>query len=87
MTDLERVRYALQTPYGKVISEILQQKGSKTYKITIPVGSYATLILPTMGDVSESGKTLEKVEGVSAVTRQGGFTTATLQQGTYNFTF
>jgi hypothetical protein len=37
--------------------------------------------------VSEFGKTLEKVEGVSAVTRQGGFTTATLQQGTYNFTF
>lgn len=87
LTDLERVRYALQTPYGKVISEILQQKGSKTYKITIPVGSYATLILPTVGDVSESEKTLEKVEGVSAVTRQGGFTTATLQQGTYNFTF
>ena len=87
LTDLERVRYALQTPYGKVISEILQQKGSKTYKITIPVGSYAKLILPTMGDVSESGKKLEKVDGVSAVTRQGGFTTATLQQGTYNFTF
>jgi len=70
-----------------VDSEILKQNGGRTYKVTVPVGSYATLILPTMGDIYESGKTLDRIEGVSAVIRQGGQTTATLQQGTYNFTF
>ena len=52
-TDLEKVHYALQTPYGKVVSHITQKEGHSHIELTIPVGSTASLYLPGSTEVKE----------------------------------
>ena len=52
-TDLEKVHYALQTPYGKVVSHITHKEGHSHIELTIPVGSTASLYLPGSTEVKE----------------------------------
>lgn len=44
---MEFVTYSKQTPYGKVTSDLRRKDGITTMNVTIPVGSTATLVLPT----------------------------------------
>ena len=55
-TDLDKVHCAIQTPYGRIVSHIIQRNGRSRIELTVPVGSAATLHLP---DGSEP-KTLEQ---------------------------
>ncbi len=55
-TDLDKVHCAIQTPYGRIVSHIIQKNGRSRIELTVPVGSAATLHLP---DGSEP-KTLEQ---------------------------
>ena len=87
LTDMEHVRYALQTPYGKAVSEITQKDGKREMKVTVPVGSTATVYLPAQGEIRESNKALDKVAGITLVSQQGGVSELQLQQGTYQIAF
>lgn len=86
--NLEKVHYSYQTPYGKVVSDISCQGSAKQMKVTVPVGSYATLYLPVSdaASVSESGKPLGKAEGVETGQKDGQVVLK-LQQGSYDFAF
>lgn len=87
LTELEDVRYALQTPYGKVSSQIVQKDGKREALISIPVGSTATLTLPAAGEIRENGKALDKVKGISLTKQEQGKATLELAQGNYKISF
>lgn len=86
---LAQVHYDYRTPYGTVSSDLTQADGHSTLSVTIPVGSHATLYLPTAQQegISESGKPLKEAAGVSLAGQEDGRTVLTLQQGTYTFTY
>lgn len=44
--DIDYVTYSKRTPYGTVLSEVRRNKENTTVKVTVPVGSTATLELP-----------------------------------------
>lgn len=85
LTEMEDVCYAKETPYGHLVSQILQHDGMLEVRVEIPVGSTATLYLPTDEQITEQGKPVEKVKGVKCVARQNGETVLELQQGKYVF--
>ena len=87
LSELEEVHYACRTPYGRLLSEIRQTGDKHTMTVSIPVGSTATLYLPTAGPVSEGGRPLEKSKGVTLCSQTGAETVLELEQGTYSFTF
>ncbi len=53
--QMEYVTYSKRTPYGTVTSDIRQKDGTTTVKVTIPVGSTATLVLPHLTRELEQG--------------------------------
>ena len=86
--DLENVHYSYQTRYGTVSSDLTQDAEGHTLKVTIPVGSHATLYLPTTsGDITESQKPVNEAEGVTVKGTEEGRTVVTLVQGTYTFRY
>jgi len=89
VSDLDSVDYSLQTPYGKVKSEVVRQNGKMQMNVTVPVGSRATLYLPTenIAAITESGQTIEKAKGVKLVGSKNEKTCVELQQGSYHFLF
>ena len=89
VANLDSVSYALQTPYGKTVSEVIQQGGKTQIHVTVPVGSSATLYLPTAQTttIKESGVALTKARGVKLNGVVNGKTRVELQQGNYQFTF
>jgi alpha-L-rhamnosidase len=89
VAQLDSVDYSLQTPYGKVASEVLQHQGQTQINVTIPVGSYATLYLPTkkIATITESGTTLAKAKCVKLIGNKNGKTCVQLQQGSFHFSF
>lgn len=84
--DIKYVRYAKETPYGKVLSEVTKGKDGCTYSISVPVGSTCTLSLPAHGNITESGKSLSKAKGVKPMGIKDGKQTLLLQSGNYIFT-
>lgn len=86
---LENVHYSYQTPYGLVSSDLTQKDEYSTLTVTIPVGSHATLYIPTAqkGNISESDKPLRDAQGVTLKGYENGCTVVTLQQGTYTFNY
>jgi alpha-L-rhamnosidase len=89
VAQLDSVDYSLQTPYGKVASEVLQHQGQTQINVTVPVGSYATLYLPTkkIATITESGTTLAKAKCVKLIGNKNGKTCVQLQQGSFHFSF
>ena len=85
LTEMEEVRYARQTPYGQLVSQIHQHEGIQEVSVEIPVGSTATLHLPTTERITEHGKPAEKSKGVTHVATSNGETVLELQQGKYHF--
>lgn len=84
---LEYVKYANQTPYGRVASEIRREGKKLIFNIVVPVGSYATVYLPSssVAAVSENGKSLSDAEGVSEIKQLDGEIMMTVGQGVYSF--
>ena len=86
---LGNVHYSYRTPYGTVMSDLTQAAEGSTLKVTVPVGSHATLYLPTAqkGNISEGGKPLREATGVTMKGGEDGRTVLGLQQGTYIFQY
>ena len=85
--QLPEVYYAYQTPYGEVISDIHRTENQWEIRVTIPVGSHATLYLPTVHGVLESGKPVEQATGVKRLPAETEGLSLRLDQGSYCFQF
>ena len=87
---LDYVYYSSMTPYGKVVSELKRTNGNcLEMKVTIPVGSYATVFIPVSGNsaVTESGRAIEAVSGVEKTGEENGYLVVKAMQGSYTFQF
>jgi alpha-L-rhamnosidase len=67
--NLTYTKASHKTPYGWVRSEWTLKDGIFTWKISIPANSRGNLLLPvaTVDDITESGKPVDEVEGVTYV--------------------
>lgn len=84
---LPEVYYAYQTPYGEVVSDISHQGKTWNLKVKVPVGSYATLYLPSTDSVLENGLPLNQSQGVHVVGQDKDSIIINLVQGSYDFCF
>ena len=84
---VDSVHYAKQTPYGRLAITSQKQGKSTTLTLTVPVGSTATLILPTTAPITESRKPLNTAKGLERIVKTEAETTLTLQQGTYKLQY
>jgi alpha-L-rhamnosidase len=85
---LDDVYYSNITPYGKVVSSIRQTQGKIEIEVLIPVGSHATIYLPTknISKITESGKPLGEVKEIKIVEKEDSSCCAVnIPQGNYHF--
>jgi alpha-L-rhamnosidase len=85
--SLNHVYYSNLTPYGKIVSEITRVSGGLEMNVRVPVGSSATVYLPSEDEqaLSESGHPLSEVPQVQVKGIKNGFTVCDVRQGTYRF--
>lgn len=81
------VYYSNTTPYGKVISDIEKDNNELKMKVTVPVGSTATVYIPVTGNstVTESGKPLTASSSVEEIAEENGYKVIRITQGSYAF--
>ena len=74
-------------PQGKVASRVESHNGKlKKLEVTVPVGSTATVFLPAeASQVKESGRSLKKGKGITAIVEDNGTTKVEIGQGKYFF--
>ena len=84
--ELNNVYYSNMTPYGKVVSEIKQNGSQLEMNITIPVGSYATVYIPSdeTAEIREGKNTLAAAN-VEILGKADGYCKVKIGQGKYNF--
>ena len=84
---MDHAYYSNMTPYGKVVSEVKRNDGRYEMKVTIPVGSYATVYMPVSGNsvVTESGQAIESVQGFEMKGKENGRLIVKVPQGSYHF--
>jgi len=84
---LEHVYYSNQSPYGKIISEVIKKEGTLEMNITVPVGSYATVYMPVSVNsvVTESDSPIVSAIGVEKVEIENGSLILRVLQGSYRF--
>jgi alpha-L-rhamnosidase len=85
--DITWASASYNSPYGKINSSWKRDAAKLTLEVTIPVGSTATVFLPT-GDaakITESGHPVDHAEGVKLLRTEGGFTVFEIASGRYRF--
>ena len=86
--ELPYVKYAHDTPYGRLVSELQKTDGVQKVNVTVPVGCTATLCLPAAENaINESGRSLDQAQNVSVTGQEDGRTCIKLEQGSYSFSF
>lgn len=88
--DLEEVGYIKAshiTPYGEVSSHWTQTATSYNWDITLPPNCSAEVWLPNENEkqITESGKGLQKAEGVTILRKEKGYTLCNIESGNYRF--
>lgn len=84
---LDWARATTRTPYGTVASAWRRTGGRLRLTVTVPVGSTATVRVPT-GDpatVTERGRPLSGAEGVTEVSSEEGAVLVRVRSGRYTF--
>jgi len=79
-------KYSQQTPYGLVSSAVSYSGEDVSINVTIPVGCYATVYIPSEKSIFESGKNAEEAPGVTLTGHSEGYSILQVAQGTYSFT-
>lgn len=74
--------------YGRINSSWKLEKDILTYSVTVPANTTATLYLPASSaqTVKESGKTVDKANGITFVKYENGKSVYELKSGNYDFT-
>lgn len=88
--DLEEASYIKAshiTPYGEVISHWTQSATSYNWDIMLPPNCSAEVWLPNENEkqITESGKGLQKAEGVTILRKEKGYTLCNIESGNYRF--
>ncbi len=80
-------RTSYQSPYGKISSRWQINKGLLKINITIPIGTSATVCIPTSAPdaVSESGRRAAESPGVRFIGEENGRAVFLVQSGNYTF--
>lgn len=80
-------RASLDTPFGEVTSDWKRTGRRLIMSVTVPVGSTATVHIPTSdpGSVTEGGRPVGDVDGVEAVENRKGTAVVTVGSGSYTF--
>jgi alpha-L-rhamnosidase len=84
---LDHVYYSNVSPYGKIVSEVIQRPHCIDMNIIVPVGSYATVYLPVkdQSSVMESGHALDSASCVKLVNITKDYVIVDILQGNYHF--
>ncbi len=86
LDDLSYVRYFNRTPYGKAGIHWSKTEEEFSMKITVPVSCTATVYIPADDrKIMESENSIENVENVDFVKKDGIYSVYTVQSGEYNF--
>ena len=84
---LTRVRAALQTPYGELVSAWQLSEHHFTLSVSVPPNTTATVQLPASrtAQVTESGKALKNVPGIVSAKLKGKVVLIEVGAGSYEF--
>lgn len=84
--QLSHVSYSNKTPYGKMKSEVIKVNGETTMNITVPVGTYATVYIPSAhNSINENGKSIKDIKEIKQTGFDGVYSILEVPQGSYNF--
>ncbi len=85
--DLKWVKASHNSVRGRIVSEWERRADRFVWHIEVPVGSIATVFVPTggMSEVEESGRPLAKAKGVKHLHTEAGWVVLTVPSGKYNF--
>ena len=85
--DLSYVKYYNNTSYGNAGIYWKKENNIFSMKVTIPVGSHATVYVPAKQNqqVSESGKVVLNSEFIEAVGEEAGYKIFSVKSGIYKF--
>jgi alpha-L-rhamnosidase len=85
---LTYARGEYQSLYGRIASDWKVEKGTLHLAVTIPANTTATVYVPAAegSRILESGKPVEKAEGVRLLRREGDSAVFTAGSGSYSFT-
>ena len=85
--DLTFARATHRSPYGLIVSDWKRTDGAFDWQITVPPNSTATVYMPTThaASVTEAGKPVNKVEGVTFLRQEAGAAVYTVEAGSYRF--
>jgi len=81
---LTSAKAAIGSPYGNISSEWKLVDGRFQLDLVIPANTTATVYLP-FAEGTESGKPIDKAEGVRVVKSDGGLDVCEIESGTYSF--
>jgi alpha-L-rhamnosidase len=84
---LDHVKASWRSPYGKVFSHWARKDGKLTWKVTVPANATGTIYVPTTDpkSVTESGKPVGEVQGLTAAGTEGKAAIFTVGSGQYTF--
>lgn len=85
--DLTYARAECDTVRGRIVSDWHIDNGDLRLKIQVPANVTAALFLPAEGlaDVTEGGKTMDRVKGVRYLRQESGCTVFAVGSGSYSF--
>ena len=87
VAPLTWVNASYNHPHGRIVSNWKRESGKLHLDVTIPPNTTATVYVPTKdaASVTESGKTIEKAEGVKFARMEKGNAVYEVGSGTYHF--
>ena len=87
VNDYNEVTYFNLTPYGKAGITWTQREELFSMKVTVPVGSHATIYIPTddLDSISESGMPYMQVESIRFLEMEGEHAVFRIGSGAYQF--
>ena len=85
--DLQWVKTAHDSPYGKIVSHWQRQAENFNWQITVPPNSTATVYVPAicMEAVTEFGRPTDRAEGIKFLRMEAGAAAFEVQSGSYHF--
>lgn len=85
--DLTYARAECDTVRGRIVSDWRIENGDLRLKIQVPANVTATLYLPAEGlsNITESGKTMDRVKGVRYLRQERGCAVFAVGSGSYSF--
>jgi alpha-L-rhamnosidase len=87
--NLSWARASYVSQYGKISSEWKLDNGNMSINVLVPVNTTATVNLPfaESSEITESGKALQDVKGITNINKHGKVVTLEIGSGQYQFNY